>query len=203
MRIKEKKLNSKLSVLLLVLLVANVVLAGMLIKNISKIRQWEAQFAEQTVSENNAEKIEIMLPDTVYAVSGITMEIYNAQVTSLSDGITRYNVCWKCDVGENLERKFSVTANEENIGTYDLTMEIYNHNLELLAQKACTLKIVEAAEQNKEAAKAVTNVSEVPAECLGQVKISVDTEYFGALEELKPEGVKQMQDMVYSVLCGN
>lgn len=201
---KEKKQKSKgLIIILLGLFVANAVLAGLLVKSLSQIRQLEAQFAEMAVEEEElVEDIQTMLPETVYAVSGVTMEIYNSQVTSLEEEITKYNVRWNCEVGENLERKFSVVADENNIGSYDLTLEIYNNDLQLVAEKNCVLKIIEEDVQKKEAVKAIEDISKVPAECLEQVKISVDTKYNGALDALKPEGVAQMQDVVYSVLSG-
>ena len=55
----------------------------------------------------------------------------------------------------------------------------------------------------QELAKEITAIEQVSEECLEQVKISVDTEYNGALDALKPEGVAQMQDIIYSVLCGS
>lgn len=206
MKIEDtKKQKTKLPVVVSsVLLLANVILAVLLAQNMKELKQLREQFAETTdVKEENMEKIDVFLPETVYAVSGMTMEIYNRQVTSLAENITKYNVLWNCEVGENLERKFSVTAEEANLGSYDLTLEIYDNHLELVAQKKCILKIVEEDLQKRETAKAITKIFEVPEQCLEQVKISVDTEYNGALEELKPEGILQLQDVVYSVMSGH
>lgn len=205
MKIEDtKKQKTKLPfVVLSVLLLANVLLAVLLAQNMKELKLLREQFAETTdVKEENMEKIDIFLPETVYAVSGMTMEIYNRQVTSLAENITKYNVLWNCEVGENLERKFSVTAEEANLGSYDLTLEIYDNHLELVAQKKCILKIVEEDLQERETAKAITKISEVPAQCMQQVQISVDTQYNGTLEMLKPEGMAQMQDVVCFVLSG-
>lgn len=89
------------------------------------------------------EEIEIYLPETYYAATGLTMEIYNSQITNKCSYITEYNVLWTCDIGENLQRKFSVSATEDMIGDHELTVSIYDNALKLLAQKSCTLKVVE------------------------------------------------------------
>ena len=202
MKMKEKKLNSK-SILLAVLVAANVILAGLLLQSISEERSLEAQFSEQTdAAAHVQEEIKITLPETIYVASGITMEIYNSQVSSLGEDIGKYNILWNCEVGENLERKFSVTADETNVGTYELCLVIYNNELQLVAKENCTLAVVEEKISQKEDVEAISNISEIPQACLEQVKICVDTVYNGTLNELKPEGWKQMQDVVYSVLCG-
>lgn len=205
MKIEDtKKQKSKLPAMIQgILIAANAVLLVLLVRNMQELKNWKAQFEQPvTAQEEAAEEILIMLPETVYAASGLTMEIYNTQVTSLGEDITRYNVCWKCDVGENLERKFSVTADETNAGSYTLTLEIYNNALELVAQKACTLELVEGKAEKLKLAKEITAFEQVSEECLEQAKISVDTEYNGALEALKPEGLEQLRDVVYSVLSG-
>ena len=102
----------------------------------------------------------------------------------------------------NLERRFSVCANEENLGSYELSLEIYNNQLELVAEETCTLVLVEVDLEKKEESRKVLQFSEVPENCLEQVMCSVDTEYNGTFEALKPEGVAQMQDVVCSVLSG-
>lgn len=201
---ERKKRNVKWTAVVVgIFLAANILLARLLMQNMKELEPWEAQFSQTTsASEETAEEISILLPETVYAVDGITMEIYNQQVTNLGADITKYNVCWKCEVGENLERKFSVAANGSNRGSYALTMEIYDNALNLVAQKECVLKIIEGNAAKREAAEEVSSLTEVPQQCMEQVKISVDTEYNGTLEELKPEGVEQMQDVIYAVLSG-
>ena len=71
MKMKEKKLNSK-SILLAVLVAANVILAGLLLQSISEERSLEAQFSEQTdAAAHVQEEIKITLPETIYVASGI------------------------------------------------------------------------------------------------------------------------------------
>ncbi len=95
---------------------------------------------EESISE---EEIQIYLPETYYAATGLTMEIYNSQITNKCSYITRYNVLWTCDIGESLERKYSLTATEEMLGDHELKVAVYDNALNLLAEKTCTLKVVE------------------------------------------------------------
>ena len=186
------------------LLFANILVAVLLVNAVSEKKGLEEQFSDSVaIQKELKEEIQILLPDTIYAANGITMELYNSQVTNIEDEISRYNIRWNCDIGENLERRFSVSANDENLGTYELRCEIYNNELELVAEKACTLVIAEADMDKREAANKIQKISDVPENCLEQAECSVDREYNGTLDELKPEGLVQLQDIVYSVLCGN
>ena len=56
--------------------------------------------------------VEIYLPETYYVASGLTMEIYNSQITNQGTHISEYNVYWECEVGEMLGRKFSIAATD-------------------------------------------------------------------------------------------
>lgn len=186
------------------LIFANIIVMVLLVNMLSEKKRLEEQFADSAViAEELQEEIQILLPETMYAANGITMEVYNAQITSLGDEINKYNVRWNCEIGENLERRFSVSVNDDNLGTYELTLEIYNNQLELVAEKACTLILTEADESNKEIVNKIQQISDVPENCLEQARCSVDMTYNGTLEQLKPEGLAQLQDIVYSVLCGN
>ena len=194
----------KMLAVIILLILANVIAAVLLVNAVSEKKKLEEQFSESSVIQEEMQKeIQILLPETVYVANGITMELYHSQVTSLGDEIGRYNVLWKCEIGENLERRFSVSANDDNLGTYELTFEIYNNQLELVAEKVCTLILVEADITKREAANKIQQFADVPEACLEQVMCSMDTQYNGTLEELKPEGLVQLQDVVYSVLCGN
>lgn len=88
--------------------------------------------------------VEICLPKKYYAASGLTMEIYNSQITDQGAHISQYDVLWECEVGESLERKFQITANDELLGEYPLKVSVYAPDGTLLAQEKSTLCIVEA-----------------------------------------------------------
>lgn len=139
----DKKINNKqkafiaaLSCLLLGLLIA----AGSIV--------WKMEYSEKnggtkkTMVGNSG--VEIYLPATYYAAAGLTMEIYNSQITNLGERISDYDVVWECDAGESLTRKFRIEATEELLGDYPLNVSVYTADGKLLAQKESVLSIVEA-----------------------------------------------------------
>ena len=186
----------------MLLLILLIVFAGYeIFRKNAKLQAYKEQFAQGSFTQEVPE-FEIYLPETIYVVEGMTMEIYNSQVTSLGDEIKRFNVRWVCDAGKNLERKFSVTGSGELEASYELSLEIYDNDLVLLKKDSCILKVVSPEGSFMETAGKISTLSEVPEQCLAQVKICVDTEYNGTLERLKPEGILQMQDVIYAVICG-
>lgn len=149
MRTEEsEKRNSLIKTVILAALAALIMIAAIsLFYVIQEKENLRVQFGEETGETQNAldqnEKISIYLPETYYAVTGQTVEIYNNQVTDQCSDITRYNVLWKCDIGESLERKYSLSATEEMVGEHELTLSIYDNALNLLAEKTCTLKVTD------------------------------------------------------------
>lgn len=79
------------------------------------------------------------LPKEIYVAVGRTIELYNNQVCINAE---RFNLCWKCNVGSAMKRKFTITGKTELIGDYNLILEIYNDNLDLLESISTKLKIV-------------------------------------------------------------
>lgn len=148
---KTKETNGTiLPILLAVLLLIVIVTAVLLFQVLSIKKNLKPQLdamntvqAEDSTSE--AEDIEIYLPETYYAATGLTMEIYNSQITNKCSYITEYNVLWSCDIGESLERKYSLSATEEMLGDHELKVSVYDNALNLLAEKSCTLKVVEGS----------------------------------------------------------
>ena len=131
--------------ILAILIILTVVSAVLLFRVLSIKKNLQSQFGKgnpETETAEEKEEIQIYLPEIYYVGTGLTTEIYNAQVTGKCNDITRYNVLWSCDIGENLERKYSLTATEEMVGEHELTLSIYDNALKLLAQKTCTLKVV-------------------------------------------------------------
>ena len=133
---------------LVILFLMLIVVAVMLLQVLSIKKNLKPQLdcisaVQEKVGSSEAEEIQIYLPETYYAATGLTMEIYNSQITNKCNYITEYNVLWNCDIGESLERKYSLTATEEMIGDHELTVSVYDNALNLLAEKSCTLKVVE------------------------------------------------------------
>lgn len=139
---RQKTRNKMLPVLTALMLILTVllVLTGI---NLWKLKKYtELSGTEKTMYGNSG--VEIYLPDVYYAASGLTMEIYNSQITNQGQHISEYNVVWECEVGEALARKFSIAATDELIGDYPLSVSVYDTDGTLLAKKASTLSIVEA-----------------------------------------------------------
>lgn len=49
--------------------------------------------------------VELFLPEEIYVAEGVTLELYNAQVSSLGTKIENYNVKWTCAIGKNMAEK--------------------------------------------------------------------------------------------------
>lgn len=123
-----------------------VILLGILAANVFELKKFaDSGTAQKTTIGGSG--VEIYLPETYYAASGLTMEIYNSQITNQGTHITEYNVVWECEVGEMLERKFSIAATDELIGEYPLTVTVYDAAGKALARKVSTLSIVEAKQE--------------------------------------------------------
>lgn len=145
----EKKRNNHQSSffpIVIVLLLIAVLAAGLLLFRVISIEK-KMEIPSETngsITEPEAkEEIEICFPEIYYAATGLTMEIYNSQITNLCGGIERYHVVWNCDVGESLKRKYSVAVTEEMIGDHELQVSVYDNAQNLLARKSCLLKVVE------------------------------------------------------------
>ena len=132
-------------------LAAMILMVVMLLLMVLSIKKDLKPVQDATVTEDSAsseDDIQIYLPETYYAAAGLTMEIYNSQITNQCSFISKYNVRWICDVGENLSRKYSVSATEEMIGDHELKVEIYDNARNLLAEKSTNLKIVDDVLEN-------------------------------------------------------
>ena len=138
-----KSKDNKLLVVIAAIMAVFLIIVGILsISVLGLKKQINTENPEVTMLGDSS--VEVYLPDVYYAASGLTMEIYNCQITNLGEHITEYNVLWKCEVGEMLQRKFSVTATEDMIGEYPLKVTIYDAFGTPLVSKESTLKIVDA-----------------------------------------------------------
>lgn len=136
-------MKNKLLIAVTVLMMVFAVITGLLIVNVFKLKKITGS-DKPAVMVEGAREVKIYLPETYYVASGLTMEIYNSQITDQGTHITEYDVLWECEVGESLERKYSVTAADEMIGEYPLAVSVFDTKGNLLARKESVLKIVEA-----------------------------------------------------------
>ncbi len=88
--------------------------------------------------------IQLYLPEEICVASGVTLELYNSQLSSLGERIGSYNVKWTCAVGKNMYRKFSITGTDELTGTYPLIFTIFDDNGAQVAKASTKLRIVPA-----------------------------------------------------------
>lgn len=131
---------------IITLMVIVTVLLGVLAVNVLQLKNFADRGSTEKTTLGNS-GVEIYLPDVYYAAIGLTMEIYNNQITNQGSHISEYNVVWDCEVGEMLERKFQIAATDDMLGEYPLSVTIYDVDGNALARKTSTLRIVEAKKQ--------------------------------------------------------
>ncbi|WP_099467090.1 SGNH/GDSL hydrolase family protein [Konateibacter massiliensis] len=143
-RILERIILAILIVVLIGLSTYEFYKIGQLNKSLAAMQtQINSNYEETTTKiASIQDEVEIYLPEVIYVANGITTELYNSQITSLGEQIDDYNVTWVCDIGRNMERKFSVTATEELTGEYPLEFCVYDNKMELVASKSTVLSLV-------------------------------------------------------------
>lgn len=91
--------------------------------------------------EGRKDEILVYLPSDLYVAVGQSMELYNNEVI-WAGNMDNYHVTWNCELGRNLERKYSLTALEENIGVWELELSVYDNNMEPIYNQTVNLHIV-------------------------------------------------------------
>lgn len=141
-----KKDQNRKPVIIAVLGIVLLILLGALAVNLFRLKESKKlSCTEETV--RNQSGVEIYLPETYYVASGLTMEIYNSQITNQGAHISEYDVVWESSVGTAEDGKFSVAAEDSMIGEYPVTVSVYDKEGMLLAEKSALLSIVEAKKQ--------------------------------------------------------
>lgn len=92
--------------------------------------------------------VQLFLPEEIYVASGVTIELYNSQISSLGERIASYNVKWTCAVGKNMKRKFSITGTDDLIGSYPLIFTVFDDNGAQVVKASTKLKIVPAIQES-------------------------------------------------------
>lgn len=141
----EKIILAILIIFVLVLLVYEFYKIGQLNESLAALQTQLNNNYEETNEKLDAYKdeINIYLPDVIYVAEGITTELYDSQVTSLGENIDNYNVTWVCDIGKNMERKYSVTGTLELLGEYSLVFNVYDNKMNLVASRSTVLSVVD------------------------------------------------------------
>lgn len=87
------------------------------------------------------ESFELSLPSEILVAVDRTIELYNNQV-AWTGNIDNYHFKWDCKIGKAMNRKFSITGEEDLIGDYPLTLTVYDNNMKVVATSTSTIKII-------------------------------------------------------------
>ena len=87
------------------------------------------------------EELSIDITDIIPVVEGYTTELYNEQLIDVPNASNYYFV-YTCNKGKQYERKWSIDAVNGDAGDYDLKIEVFNLNNELVCSKTVTLRIL-------------------------------------------------------------
>lgn len=100
-----------------------------------------SELDSQMETKLEAEVPSVFLPKDIYVCEGMTAEIYNSCVCT---GINPddYDFYWDCEVGDCMNDKYRIHAQGNMIGEYELSLNLYNRQLEKVAAADTVLHIV-------------------------------------------------------------
>ena len=87
------------------------------------------------------------LPSEICIAVGRTIELYNSQVVWCGN-INNYHIKWECTVGKAYKRKWSYTGVLAKIGTYPLTLTVYDNNMKVITSATTTVRVVSNVIEN-------------------------------------------------------
>lgn len=90
---------------------------------------------------SGAVDIAVYVPKDIYVASGRTIELYYEQMILNAH---RYNVQATCSIGKALDRKFQIIGDDDKIGDYQLTINVYNDGAVLIGSGTGTIHIVKS-----------------------------------------------------------
>lgn len=86
------------------------------------------------------DEVLVYLPNEISVAVGRTIELYNKQVV-WAGNIENYHIQWVSNIGKAYERKWSFTGEVGNIGTYNLTINVFDNNMNLVTSANTTVKV--------------------------------------------------------------
>lgn len=112
-----------------------------------EIEQYTTPLIESTVDQIMYVNLDIQLPEKIYAIEGVEMNIWNDTVTlSVDKGIVspmNYSVQWICYIGLVTERGYRFTPSASNVGDHwQLTCILYDVFGNELKQKNTTIYVL-------------------------------------------------------------
>lgn len=87
------------------------------------------------------ESPDLYLPRDIYVCSGLTMELYNDCVAVGYDP-DEYDFYWECEIGDCMNEKWRVRADDSKVGDYMLTLHVYNMQMEEVASVISTVHVI-------------------------------------------------------------
>ena len=143
-----KKTQNRMRIVIVALAVVLFVLLGVLAFNLKELNKYADLSCTEKTTYNQS-GVEIYLPDVYYVAAGMTMEIYNSQITNLGSHISEYKVEWTSEYqGVQIEdNKLSISTLTGMEDEFPFGVAVYDTEGNLLAKKESTLSIVGAKQQ--------------------------------------------------------
>lgn len=86
-------------------------------------------------------RVDISLPDTIYAVVGDTLQLfYRGMIKAVNP--YNYDILVTCSKGSQYPRYYELTPKSEDVGNIPFKVTIKDNNRSIIAEKECTIKIV-------------------------------------------------------------
>ena len=92
--------------------------------------------------------LSLYLPDDIYVGCGITLEIYNDEISS-GDNPDNYEYYWDCEIGDCMSDRYHIGGIENDIGEYPLTVKVYDYGLNEVVEASTTLHVVSSTLADK------------------------------------------------------
>ena len=96
--------------------------------------------AERLVISDNDEA-DIILPAEICVSSGKTVNIYNKNI--ISKNWDNYTFDWKCEIGTSSSDKYSITAGDSDVGTYELLLEVKSITGKTVHTASSVIKVIQ------------------------------------------------------------
>lgn len=112
------------------------------VEPLKQIYKVDGELIDGNVTSNNdsTPTLHVYLPSELCIPQGYTIELYNRQACLEWE---RYHIQWIGKYGTCYERKYSISAGEnQELESFDLTLNVLNDDLEILVSKKCKCHIV-------------------------------------------------------------
>lgn len=103
----------------------------------------ESDIQQNLVDDKNfGQKIDIDLPNMIYAVRGDTLQLFNQGVLKCVDS-ENYNVVWSCPVGSQYHRYYEYAVpSDATLGRRNIQVTVKDNNNNVLGTKATLMTVV-------------------------------------------------------------